>query len=218
MPFFKETQASTGKRVGWRIINRVIRTCDVGPGSKSLRIQIQRGHTPVSYPLSLHTLSPWQRQKAADQLSPGSAPHPAIIPSCCPSAQSLCLWPQHWPMENKLMKGPRSFGSTLNYMWCFMRWAGVRDNGMQILWHGHSKLSWKSHSLMPRAPPLWPNVKSLHFSMVSPQFSYSEKQYEVYIHPSAIKGKIKVKKLNCIFCQRKGEIITESETASYIPS
>lgn len=71
---------------------------------------------------------------------------------------------------------------------------------------------------MPRAPSLWSNVKSVHFPVVSPQFFYSEKQYEVYIHPSAIKGQIKLKKLNCIFFQRKGEIITESETASEIPS
>lgn len=141
MPFLKETQVSTGKKVGWHIINRGIRTRDVGPGSRSLRILMQRGQTPLSYPLALRTLSPWERQKAANPLSPGSALHPALIHSCCPSAQPFCLWPQRWPTENKLIKGLGSFGSTRNYMWCFMRWAGVRDNGMQILWHGHSKLS-----------------------------------------------------------------------------
>lgn len=154
----------------------------------TLRIQKPREHIPMRHPLRfpLCTLSPWERQQAEDQLSLGSASHPAIIHSCYPSAQSLCLWPECWPMENKLIKGPRSFSPTLMHVGPFWITCGVlRDDpvsesdgmqaDMQILWRGLWKLSWRSHSRMPRAPSLWPNVKLLHFSLVSPPFSYLRK-------------------------------------------
>lgn len=141
------------------------------------------------------------------RLSLTSSPNPQLLPHglvTLPLTSALTYGKQTYERTEVIW-----LDSELHVVFYEMSWCQRQWNADSVTW------TLKAF-LMPRAPSLWPNVKSLHFPVVSPQFPYSE--YEVYIHPSAIKGQIKLKKLNCIFCQRKGEIITESEMASYIPS